>query len=309
MNALFLISLTEEYKRKFTATGISCTFKTNDTATDEDYEQADIIFGNPPLEKLKSTNIRWLQLGSAGASTYCTLPNNILLTNASGAYGQAISEHMLACTLATTKKLFSYEKVQSKHDWTNLGSVPTISSLRVLSVGMGNIGSSYAKLMHKLGSTVYGVRRTLHEAPDYIQRMYSFENFDEILPDVDIVALSLPETKETIHLFDYERLHKCKKGAMLINVGRGSAIVTKDLVKVMKEKYLSAACLDVTEYEPLPKNMDLWNIDNVYITPHISGKFNAECNYDNVISIMYNNLLHYLHNEPLENIVNKDLGY
>jgi phosphoglycerate dehydrogenase-like enzyme len=100
-----------------------------------------------------------------------------------------------------------------------------------------------------------------------------------------------------------------KKGAILVNVGRGSAIVTEDLLKIMKEGYLAGACLDVTDPEPLPKNHPLWNTEHVYITPHISGRFNAALTYDLVLNILKDNLVRYLNNEPLENVVNKKLGY
>jgi phosphoglycerate dehydrogenase-like enzyme len=174
---------------------------------------------------------------------------------------------------------------------------------------MGDIGSSFAKKMNALGAEVYGVRRNVHETPDYVKAMYTMENMDEILPECDIVALSLPETAETIHLFDEARLRKMKKGAILVNVGRGTAVVTEDLLKIMKEGYLAGACLDVTDPEPLPKNHPLWNTEHVYITPHLSGRFNAEVTYDRVLNIFRTSLLHYLAGEPLDNIVNKSIGY
>lgn len=309
MKALFLTPIVEDKKQLFLNTHIDCIFKDKKEVTQDDFQDVDIVFGNPKLEMIQNTNVKWLQLDSAGANTYCTLPDTIQLTNASGAYGQGISEHMLACTLAVIKNLFAYESLSHQHYWINLGFVPTINHLKVVSVGMGDIGSSYAKIMHTLGAKVYGVRRTIHETPDFVEKMYTLQDFQEILPEADIVALSLPETNETKHLFDYDLLHKIKKGALLINVGRGSAIVEKDLIKVMQEKHLRAACLDVTEQEPLPRNSALWECENVYITPHISGRFNAETTYDHVIEIMHTNLLHYLNNEPLEHVVNKQLGY
>ena len=77
----------------------------------------------------------------------------------------------------------------------------------------------------------------------------------------------------------------------------------------MKEGHLKAACLDVTEHEPLPKNNPLWTCPNVYITPHISGRFNAEVTYDKVVDIFTTNLDHYLNSQPLEHIVDKTIGY
>ena len=110
-------------------------------------------------------------------------------------------------------------------------------------------------------------------------------------------------------MFDYQRLSMMKKDAVIINVGRGSAIVSTDLVRIMKEGHLKAACLDVTEHEPLPKNNPLWTCPGVYITPHISGRFNAEVTYDKVLDIFSTNLEHYLNHEPLEHIVDKTIGY
>lgn len=207
------------------------------------------------------------------------------------------------------KNLARYIEVQRNHDFTNLGGVNTVSISKVLSVGMGDIGSNFAQKMHALGAEVYGVRRSVHDTPDYVKKMYTMDNMDEILPECDIVALSLPETAETIHLFDEERLRKMKKGAILINVGRGTAIVTDALYKIMKEEYLSGACLDVTDPEPLPRNHPLWNTKHVYITPHISGRFNAQVTFDKVLNIFYTNLMNYLEKKPLDHIVDKKLGY
>ena len=301
----------ENRKDLFTSVeGADITFIDRTNITIDDIKDAEVILGNLPLSLVEQCeNLKWIQLDSAGANTYSSLKEDIILTNASGAYGTAISEHMIGCVLMVMKNLARYLDIQKEHEFTNLGSVNTIVSSKVLSVGMGDIGSNFAKKMNALGAEVYGVRRGVHETPDYCKGMYTMENMDEILPECDIVALSLPETEETVHLFDEARLRKMKKGAILVNVGRGSAIVTEDLLKIMREGYLAGACLDVTDPEPLPKNHPLWNTEHVYITPHISGRFNAALTYDLVLKILKDNLVRYLNNEPLENVVNKTLGY
>ena len=311
VNVLFVTPIPEERKAMFADMGnADIRFVERKDVTDGDIEQAEVILGNLPLARVQGRkNLRWLQLDSAGANNYSDLDESVILTNASGAYGTAISEHMLACALMVQKNLARYWKIQQEHEFINLGSVGTISTSKVLSVGMGDIGSQFARRMHALGAQVYGVRRTVHDVPDYCSGMYTMDTMDEIIGECDIVALSLPETAETIHLFDEQRLRKMKKGAILINVGRGSAIVTEDLLKIMREEHLAGACLDVTDPEPLPKNHPLWNTKHVYITPHISGRFNAEVTFDFVLDIFRRNLEHYLAGEPLENIVNKKLGY
>ena len=286
------------------------TFIDRTSVTIDEIKDAEVILGNLPLSLVKECpDLKWLQLDSAGANTYSSLDDSVILTNASGAYGTAISEHMIGCVLMVMKNLARYLDIQKEHEFTNLGSVNTLTASKVLSVGMGDIGSNFARKMNALGAEVYGVRRSVHEKPSYCADMYTMENMDEIIGECDVVALSLPETEETIHLFDEARLRKMKKGAILVNVGRGSAIVTEDLLKVMKEGYLSGVCLDVTDPEPLPKNHPLWNTEHVYITPHISGRFNAAVTYDFVLNIFKTNLMHYLNNEPLEHVVNKKLGY
>ena len=310
MKAVCVTPITEEKRKLFEKDGLEIIFTSKKEVTAEMLQDAEIILGNVSPDLINSSDtVRWVQLDSAGADSYKILKDEITLTNCSGAYGEAISEHMLGCVLAVEKNLYAYYDRQKKRSWDNLGSVPVMRNLKILCVGMGDIGSAFALKMHMLGCRVYGVRRTVHDVPDYIEAMYTMDNMDEILPECDVVALSLPQTPETIGMFDYSRLSRMKKNAMIINVGRGSAINSVDLVRIMKEGHLKAACLDVAEHEPLPKNNPLWTCPNVYITPHISGRFNAEVTYDKVVDIFTTNLDHYLNSQPLEHIVDKTIGY
>ncbi|MGM9941909.1 MAG: D-2-hydroxyacid dehydrogenase [Bulleidia sp.] len=310
MKAVCLTPIPENRRNLFEKENLEVIFTDRSHITKEMLEGAEIIFGNVKPEWISEIpSVRWVQLDSAGADSYRILRDDIILTNASGAYGPAISEHMIGCVFAVLKNLYAYYDRQKTHAWDNLGSVPVMSNLKVLSVGMGDIGSAFAQKMHMLGCTVYGVRRGVHEAPDYVEAMYTMRNMDEILPECDIVALSLPQTPETIGLFDYPRLARMKKGAVILNVGRGSAIVSTDLIRIMNEGHLKAACLDVCEHEPLPKNNPLWNTEHVYITPHISGRFNAEVTYDRVLDIFETNLDLYLQGKPLRHVVDKSIGY
>ena len=311
INVLFVTPIDEEHKKLFSdIENVNIRFIDRNDVTDEDIQNAEVILGGMPMSRLQNCEkLRWLQLDWAGANTHKDLPEQIVLTNASGAYGTAISEHMIGCVLMVMKNLANYIEVQRNHDSTNLGSVNTLTASTVLSVGMGDIGSSFAKKMHALGAKVYGVRRFVHDVPDYVEGMYTMENMDEILPECDVVALSLPETVETVHLFDEARLRKIKKGAILVNVGRGTAIVTEDLLRVVKDGHFSGVCLDVTDPEPLPRNHPLWNMEHVYLTPHISGRFNASVTFDKVLQIFHDNLQRYVEGKPLNNIVDKSIGY
>lgn len=310
MKVLLVTPFSSEQLTSLQMDGADIEVKKREEVTAEELKDTEAVLGNLPMRLLEEAPaLKWVQLDSAGIGEYGRLPENVALTNASGAYGEAISEHMLGAVLAMMKNLYHYYDLQKEHTWINLGSVNTISSSTVLCVGMGDIGSSFARKMNALGAEVYGIRRTVHDVPDYIKGCGTMKDLDEYLSKADVVALSLPETEETKHLFNEERLRKMKKGALLVNVGRGSAIDTEALIKVMKEKYLAGVCLDVTEWEPLPKNSALWEIENVYITPHISGRFNAKVTHDKVLQIFKDNLKHYISREPLEHVVDKKAGY
>ena len=275
------------------------------------YKDADIIIGNPPLDVIDQfANLKWIQLNSAGANTYSGIKEDIILTNASGAYGLAISEYMIAAVMMIQKRFPEYQALQKQHVYRNIGMVGSLYGSTVLSVGMGDIGSNFARRMKAMGCHVIGIRRTVHDQPEYVDELYDYSRLDEILPRADIIGLSLPETRETIGMFDLTRLSLCKKGSILVNVGRGSAIVTDDLITVCRQGQFTGVALDVYEQEPLPEDSPLWDTPGVYMTPHVSGGFrNAQITVDYVLTIIRNNLLHYAAGEKLDNIVDKSIGY
>lgn len=310
MKIICTISLNESEKQEFNALSRDIVYIDRNNFKEQDVLDADVILGNLKTDVIaRCTNLKWLQLDSAGANTYAALPGDFVLTNASGAYGTAISEYMLACTMASMKKLYAYDELQKTHDWLNLGSVPTISGMKVLCLGMGNIGQEYAKRMKTLGASVDGVRRSSKDKPVCFDHQYLTQDLDSILPEYDIVAMSLPETKETIRIMNADRLARTKEKSILINVGRGSAIDEISLLKLSRKEHFRDVFLDVFEHEPLPRNNPLWNAPHVHVTPHIAGRFNAAVTRDNVLAIVKDNLSRYLKNESLNHVVDKKLGY
>jgi phosphoglycerate dehydrogenase-like enzyme len=95
----------------------------------------------------------------------------------------------------------------------------------------------------------------------------------------------------------------------LINVGRGTAIKTDDLVEILEEGHLKGACLDVTDPEPLPSDHKLWSMENVLITPHISGPFRQKNAMDKILEISVENLRRYSTGEPMINVIDFTTGY
>jgi len=276
-------------------------------------ENANIIIGNPRRSLLKhAKKLEWLQLESAGANLYAkdgVLPENVLLTNATGSYGLVISEYMISMVLNLFLKQYLYKENQEKHLWHDEGTVKSIYGSTALILGLGDIGGEFAKRFKALGGHTIGVRRTDAQKPDFVDELYLMDKLDELLPRADVVALSLPETKETIKLIDAHKLARMKKGSILVNVGRGSAIDTNALCDALNSGHLAGAALDVTDPEPVPPDHPLWDTKNVLITPHISGGYNLPETYEKVFQLCADNLGRYFRGEELQNIVDFSTGY
>ena len=276
----------------------------------EDLADAEIFVGSlKPDMAAQMPKLRYVQLYSAGANGYAWLPEHVILSNAYGAYGDSIAEHMLTVSLMALKRMPEYLNMQQAQEWTLLNDIQRIKDAKVMSVGMGAIGTAYLRMANALGAECYGVRRTLHDQPSFVKTLITTEDIDSLLPEMDIVALSLPGTPETTGMFDEARLRRMKKTAVLLNVGRGNSVVTDDLIKVMNEGHLKAACLDVMDPEPLPKGHALWTAPRVYITPHISGGYRAGVNYERVVDAVIHNLELFLSGKPPVHIVDRKLGY
>lgn len=315
MKILVVIPLSEKEKERLQSKmpEAEYIFISTKEITDQLVKRADIIIGNVPPQYIKgSKKLKWLQLNSAGTDGYCeagVIPEGAYLTNATGAYGLAISEHMVGLVFEIKKKLNLYYRNQMEHMWKDEGNVTSIEGSTTLVVGLGDIGGDFARKMKALGSYTIGIKRTKGQKPEYLDELYTMEDLDVLLPKADIVALSLPGTKDTYHLFNRDKFNLMKKDAIILNVGRGNCICTEDLCDALENGIISGAGLDVTEPEPLPPEHRLWNAPGVVITPHISGFFHLPETLRRIVNISIENLEHFNKQEPLKNIVDFNTGY
>lgn len=315
MKIVIGMDLNPEQRAPFLAAaeGHDVLFVSRGGITAENAADAEVILGNPPhaiLPQLKK--LRMLQLNSAGNDGYDTAIAacpNAKLYNGSGAYGLAISEHMLCVLLMLMKKMHLYRDIQPTGQWHNFGQVQSIWHSRILVLGMGNIGTAFAERVKAMGAYVIGMKRTPGDVPPCCDEMHTIEHLDEILPTVDAVCMSLPNTPATQGILSAERIASMKPGAYIVNVGRGSAIDQPALIDALNSGRLGGAALDVMTPEPLPENHLLWTARNCLITPHISGGYNLPQTYVYVQEIALRNLKAYLSGAPLINEVNLNIGY
>lgn len=312
---LVALPLNEEQQNRLRHAAPEAELKFSAQPEEADILWADVIMGNVPVESIrKNDHLEWFQSNFAGPDPYLVpgvLPENCAVTNATGAYGLAISEWMLGMWLGLCKDLFLYRDRQNRCEWDAIERpVRSVAGSRVLCVGLGDIGSSFARRAHAMGGQVVGVRRHAPDTcPPYCVRVVGQKDLDAELPQADLVALSLPGTDETVHMFDAARIARMKPGAILMNVGRGTAVDTDALTEALRSGHLFGAALDVTDPEPLPADHPLWKLPNAFITPHISGRFSLPRTLDNIVDIFARNLRHYLNGETLDNQVSRSTRY
>lgn len=274
----------------------------------DEIENAEIIIGDIPREYYgRLGDLKWLQLTSAGADKIVyggAVSKNTLLTNASGAFGEIIAEYVIGGILCLYRDLFTYRKNQSGKLWHDTQKERMILGSRALILGCGNIGQCVSERLRAFGAFTAGVRRSREKCASF-DETYSVELLDELLPLADIIVCALPKTPDTEHLLNRERLSLVKKDALVVNVGRGSVIDTNALCEKLESGQLYGAVLDVFEREPLEKSFSLWEMENVLITPHISGvSFGHSARTERLIAeICAENLRRYIAGEPLKNIV------
>ena len=176
-NVLVLIPVSQKHKEKLEKAGKNCNFVYSDpnSVSLEAVQAANVIIGVPKAEMIRaSENLELLQLETAGTDPYIkpgVLSKNTILTNATGAYGQAVAEHAFALTLMLIKKLHLYRDNQHKACWSDRGPVSTLNGSTVAVVGLGDIGQYYARLVKAMGAYVIGVKRRASDCPEYVDEL------------------------------------------------------------------------------------------------------------------------------------------
>lgn len=313
MNVLVVMEFREKHRQLMQREFPAVRFTFNRQPSIDEIKAADAVIGNIKPQLLQYTdNLKWLQLNSAGTDGYCVegvMPRGAVLTNATGAYGLALSEYMLAALMAMQKKLYRYHDNQKQKLWHDEGEVTSVYGSTAVVVGLGDIGSCLAERLHALGASVIGVKRRIGAKPEYLSELITLDELDEYLPKADIVASVLPGTAATEHIFSAAKFKLMKQGAFFINAGRGSAVVEDDLCDAVESGRLAGAALDVTEIEPLPSTSRLWQAENIHITPHTAGQYHLPATLDNIVSIAADNLHRLIEGRELKNQVDFATGY
>ncbi len=232
-------------------------------------------------EQLKAASkLKWIHSTAAGVAqlVYPELRDSgILVTNPSGIFSVPMAEHTMGLLLALARNFPDSVRHQDHAHWSQqeLWDKPQhlteINGKVLLIVGYGSIGREVAKRARAFEMRVWGVTRSGEGDRTHAEKIFAAAKLREALPEADYVLIAAPETAETRHLMGATEIAKMKRGARLINVGRGSLLDEAALLRALESGALGGAAIDVAKLEPLPAESPLWKAPNLLITPHTSG--------------------------------------
>jgi len=174
--------------------------------------------------------------------------------------------------LILSRKIFGIVDSLKSESWDKARALGAgaheIAGLTLGLVGVGAIGGRVAKICrHGFGMRVLGNRRRMERLPADAEA----SSLDNLLSVSDFVVVTCPLNKDTHHLFDQRRIESMKPTAWLINVGRGPVVQEEALIAALRERRIAGAMLDVYEHYRLQPGHPLFSLDNVVLTPHLSG--------------------------------------
>lgn len=276
--------------------------------------EADVLFDfdwyAPADIPTNAPNVRWIQATSSGIGErvrgWGLDRSDIVLTNCAGLFGEPLAEFVVLGLLYLVKDVPHLRAEQSLHHWEK-SVARQVGGMRVLVVGLGDLGSRISAALAGLGAEVWGLRRSDGPLPPGVVRRIDREELRTALGEVDALVLACPYTPETHHLIGAAELVALPPGSFVINVARGPVIDEPALVEALAGGHLGGAVLDVFETEPLPPDSPLWDMRNVLISPHAAS--NRASENERIVELFVDNLRRFLDGRPLRNVFERERGY
>jgi phosphoglycerate dehydrogenase-like enzyme len=298
-----------------------------------DYAKTDVLYaGAPPRDLSRAPALRWVQLHMAGVNALADHPlytdTTLPLTTTSGVHAATIAEYAVTMLLALAHRVPRMVEWQGRGGWPPDEQrwplfVPSeVRGATLGIIGYGSIGRELARIATSaFGMTVLALKRDPSRRPDEGYRLPGTGDpegrlpaewlgpaqLDSLLARADVVVLCAPLIAETRGLIGEAALRRMKPSAYFINVGRGASVDEPALARALRERWIAGAALDVFAQEPPPAGHPFYGLDNVILSPHVSGFLPS---YDEKCSVLFaENLRRYLAGEPMLNLVDRGRGY
>ncbi len=262
-----------------------------------------------PREALFSgSSLRFVHVSGAGINHLAPWdPEQISVCNVAGIQDEGMAQYAIARLIAINANFFKYHDQQKEHVWKTHDALNSTGGTLTV-VGLGHIGRACAKLASSMGMTVFGVRAR-PEPCEGVAAVVPPDAMHDVLAKSDYVIVVTPLTKKTRGLIDAKAIAAMKPGVILHNMARGHVVNEAALMEALKSGHVRAASLDVFSEEPLPVDNPLWDMESVYITPHVGGMITWE-DYDRLSTeILLDNLQRFIDGEPLVNVTDPTRGY
>jgi phosphoglycerate dehydrogenase-like enzyme len=268
---------------------------------------AEILYAwNFPRELLpRAARLRWVQNMGAGVERFMVpeLPRRVVVTRVAGIFGPWMAEYTLGWCLWFTQRTELFRAQQRERSWRQVDPL-RLRGATLCVVGLGDIGRAIARAARGFGMHVVGVSQRGKKVPE-AARVYKTRDILKAVGAADFIALTVPLTEATRGLIGPAELAAMKPSAWLINIARGPVVDEAALLDALRGNRLGGAVLDVFDEEPLPQGHPLWELDNVVITPHISGPSTP----GEIAPIFNDNLRRYLSRRRLRYVVDRSAGY
>ena len=296
------------------ARGFAVVFPANEAEALAAAGRAEILFGASLSLPKAAPNLKWLCVPSAGAEPY--LPKEVyanpdaVLTNSSGAYGVTIAEHTVMVALELMRRQLDYAAIVAARGWERALPVHGLVGSRVTLLGTGDIGQEVAARLRAFRpAAIRGVNRSGRHPGGEFDAVVPLRGLDALLPETDLLVMSLPGSPETTGIMDERRLRLLPADAFLVNVGRGNAVDQLALERLLRAGHLGGAALDVFWQEPLPPEDGLWSCPRLLITPHCAGNMTLPYTVDRIVALFLEDFDNYCAGRPLRRQVDRQKGY
>ena len=269
----------------------------------------------PALFSYRSNNLKWIHIGASGVEDNLfneILQSKVMITNAKGINSKHVAEFIISRIMYFAKifnecNKFKINKIWNQWELAKKTFLLSDSTLGI--IGYGEVGKELSKLAKTFGMRVLATRRLQKkvEHKKFVDSLLPTSHINTIFKESDYLVIACPLTPLTKGSINKKIFKMMKKKGILINISRGSIVNEKDLINALLKKQISGAALDVFLNEPLDKKNRLFNIDNVLLSPHISGNFSK---YQEVMILQFSDMLiKFINNKTLKNRVCKKRLY
>jgi len=264
------------------------------------------VFG--AAERLRWVHFLWA--GVERALFPALVESDVTVTNSAGVFAVPMAEHAMAMILALCRGL--NRCIRRPGDWAAIrrelsGALGELHGATLGVIGYGGIGRATARRARAFGVRVLAIRSRPGDSDGVADSIWGADRLDDLLRRSDYVLVSCPLNDRTRGLIGAREFALMKPRAVIVNLARGAVIDQDALIEALKEGRIGGAGLDVTSPEPLPPESPLWQMENVIVTPHVSGTAPSTWRYQ--FDLLRQNVERYVRGEPLLNVVDKKAGY